>query len=91
MRWSKRLPNLVKVSVTRASLPSTVSRKVMTQAARRPGSQAPCENHQSAAKTSTRLAEVTMLGVMPRAAQARTTWKAGNGQTCLVTKSVTPL
>ena len=34
---------------------------------------------------------VTMLGVTPQRRQERVAWKAGTGQTCLVTMSVAPL
>ena len=41
MPWSNTLPSLVEVTVTRASLPSTVSRKVMIQPATRPQPNSP--------------------------------------------------
>ncbi len=91
MPWSKTLPKGVERRVTRASLPSTVSRKHIPQAQARPSANAPVQNSAVANSTSTKLTAVTTLGEMPKRAQNRVTWKAGQGQTRLVTKSVTPL
>src|SRR4051794_40665059 len=91
MPWSKKLPNGEEFSVTRASLPSTVSRKVITQAAARPQPKWPVQKRYMAANTSARLAMVTWLGVMPASAHQRVTIRAGVGQTYFVTRSVTPL
>src|SRR5690606_39828172 len=91
MPWSKAFPHLLDCMVMRASLPSTVSRKVMPQAAASPGHHAPCQNQTKAAITSSRLAKVTWLGVTPRRAQSFVAWKAGHGHSHLVTRSVAPL
>jgi hypothetical protein len=64
MPWSKTLPHLDEVRVTRASLPSTVSRKVMIQAQTRPQPNWPIQNSQKAASTSTKPIRVTWLGVI---------------------------
>src|SRR3990167_9302731 len=86
MPWSNTLPSFDEVSVTRASLPSTVSRKVIAQAAARPQPNCPVQNSQNAASTSRKLAKVTWLGVIPATAHQRVTTRAGAGQTYLVTR-----
>ncbi|MNC85637.1 hypothetical protein D3C83_12470 [compost metagenome] len=91
MPWSKMFPSWVEVTVTRASLPSTVSRNVMTQPASKPQPYSPRANSTSATITSARLIAVTWLGVIPARAHQRVTCCAGAGQSHLVTRSVTPL
>jgi hypothetical protein len=72
-------------------LPSTVSRKVITQAAAMPAAHWPVQKSQKARMTKPRLAVVTVFGEMRSQAQKRVAWKAGIGQAYLVTMSVTPL
>ena len=91
MPWSKIFPKGEDCRVTRASLPSTVSRNVIAQAATIPSPNCPFQNSQKATPTSTALASVTWFGVSPRRAHQRVAGRASGGQTCLVTKSVTPL
>src|SRR6187431_649084 len=73
MPWSKTLPHLDEVRVTRASLPSTVSRKVMIQAQTRPHPYWPVQNSQKAASTSRKPIRVTWLGVILARAHQRVT------------------
>ncbi len=91
MPWSRMSPKRVDLTVTRASLPSTVSRKVISQAHTRPGSHQPSQKARPAAMVSARPVSVTWLGVMPRRAQKPVAARAGTGHHHLVMKSVTPL
>src|SRR5262245_64572361 len=91
MPWSNALPSLLEVSVQRASLPSTVSRKHMSHAATTPATNQPCQNRIVARMTKPKLTQVTTLGVILRRAHQRVAASAGTGQTYLVTRSVTPL
>src|SRR5688572_28775246 len=89
MPWSKTLPIAEDVRVTRANLPSTVSRKVMIQAQTSPNPNWPCQNSQKAARTSRNPMKVTWLGRKPATAHQRVTMRAGIGHQYLVTTSVT--
>ena len=71
--WSKMLPHLLDVSVTRASLPSTVSRNVMSHAEIRPRVHCASRNRIKVATTKTALTAVTMLGVIAVGASRRVT------------------
>src|ERR1700741_1992907 len=88
IEWSKKFPNRVERSETRASFPSTVARKAMIHAATSQAADWPVQNPYIAANTNRRLTVVTWFGVMPTRAQKRVTTRAGAGQKYSVTRSV---
>ena len=89
--WSKTFPNRLDVNVTRASLPSTVSRNVISQPHAKPNANQPFQKSTPAAIASSQLNAVTVFGWISARASTRTTAAAGRGQSHLVIRSVDTL